>query len=62
MADRVLVEVLRNLTDMNRGDRAWVADTPLVRGMVDGGNWKIVDREVKSRKVKDDGPDSNQPE
>ena len=60
--DRVLVEVIVNLTDMRMGDRAWVPDSGRVRGMVAGGYWKIVDREVAVRKVKDDGADSDQPQ
>lgn len=66
MADRVLVEVIVNLTDMRRGDQAWVVETDRVLGMVAGGYWKIVSREtvkdVKPRKAVNDGPDPDQPE
>lgn len=51
MADRLLVEVVRNLTDMNRGDRALVDDGPGVRGMVDSGNWRIIRRETQREEV-----------
>lgn len=61
--DRVLVEVVRNLTDMQRGDQAWVDDSERVRGMVEGGNWKIIDREIKAtaKKVTDRVTDPDQP-
>jgi hypothetical protein len=62
-ANRVLIEVVVNLTDMRRGDRAWVPETDRVKGMVAGGYWKIVERQVTSaRKVKDDGADPDQPQ
>lgn len=44
MADRVLVRVIRNLTDMHEGDQAWVEETDAVTGMVAGGYFEIVDR------------------
>lgn len=60
--DRVQIEVVRNLTDMARGDRAWVDDTPQVRGMVDSGNWKVIDREIRSSRRGKDVPDHDQPQ
>lgn len=59
----VKVRVLVNLTDQRAGDEAWVPDGPRVRGMVAGGYWAIVDREiVTKKKAVRDATDPDQPE
>lgn len=64
MADRVQIEVVRNLTDMARGERGWLEMNERVQGMVDSGNWRIIDREISApvRKARNVAPSDDQPQ
>jgi hypothetical protein len=45
MAGRVLIKAVRNLTDVQDGDEAWVERSEYVDGLVRGGYFVIVDEE-----------------
>lgn len=49
MPEKVLVRVVRNLTDMRAGDTAWVDETETTSGMVAGGYWEIIGRKTVKR-------------